>query len=170
MFFLVFCMVGLSRPAAAQGLLFTITFDDRQAGQSANQGTWAFGINPSGAIVGGYTDANNLDHGLLRTAEGRMITIDDGPFGTVANGINAPGAITGYYYDSSDEFHGFLRSPDGTFTTFDYESIPSWGVAINRAGWIAAAYYSNDGAFQSFLRAPRRHHHPVRRSGCRFGL
>lgn len=150
-------MLGLGRPAAAQELLLTTSFSDRQAGHGEDQGTWGYAIDPSGAIGGGYEDANGTTHGLLRTANGRMITIDD-PYaayhGTFLYSINAVGASTGYYYDSSYEYHAFLRSPDGTFTTFAYESIPSWGIAINRAGWIAAAYYSNEDAYESFLRAP----------------
>ncbi|MGB7821562.1 MAG: hypothetical protein WBL22_05150, partial [Candidatus Sulfotelmatobacter sp.] len=69
------------------------------------------------AIAGYYIDANNVNHGFLRTPDGTFTTFDaldagTGAFqGTTSSSINSEGAITGYYIDASDVYHGFLRNP-----------------------------------------------------------
>src|SRR2546425_1179381 len=117
---------------------FTI-FDDPNAGSCSascgnignGQGTRAFAINPSGQIVGSYTDNIGRCHGYVRAASGTFTQIDApdagaGPFpqGTFPSnitpmGINPEGAIIGFYVDASSVQHGFVRSTDGTFTTYD---------------------------------------------------
>ena len=55
-----------------------ITFDAPGAGKGVGEGTFAYGINPSGAIAGWDIDTNFRFHGFLR-AEGGRITIFDAP-------------------------------------------------------------------------------------------
>src|SRR5437899_1818506 len=117
---------------------FTI-FDDPNAGSCSascgnignGQGTRAFAINPSGQIVGSYTDNIGRCHGYVRAASGTFTQIDApdagaGPFpqGTFPSnitpmGINPAGAIIGFYVDASSVQHGFVRAPNGIITEFD---------------------------------------------------
>jgi hypothetical protein len=55
----------------------------------ATNGTFAFGINASGQIVGAYRDASGT-HGLLRTSNGTFTTLNDplATGGTFGEGIN----------------------------------------------------------------------------------
>ncbi len=77
------------------------------------------GLNDFGAIAGTYLDANDVNHGFLRSPDGKFTTIDapgadmtSGSYnGTTVVSINDQGAITGYYYDASNVSHGFLRLP-----------------------------------------------------------
>ena len=77
------------------------------------------GLNDFGAIAGTYLDANDVNHGFLRSPDGKFTIIDapgadmtSGSYnGTTVVSINDQGAITGYYYDASNVSHGFLRLP-----------------------------------------------------------
>jgi len=89
----------------------------------SGQGTNIWGINAAGTAVGGFIDANNIYHGLVRTANGK-ITIFDVPRAasgahTVSEAINDAGATVGFYNDADGVHHGFLRSADGRYTYFD---------------------------------------------------
>jgi hypothetical protein len=92
--------------------------DDPKAGTGNNQGTFAFSINPEGAITGQYTDTSNTNHGFVRAPDGKYTTFDapHAAGGNIAAGtrpetINRAGAITGYYVDKKNVNHGFLRTP-----------------------------------------------------------
>src|SRR5512139_443607 len=77
------------------------------------------GINSSGQIVGGYTDANNVGHGF-RLDHGSFATIDyPGAISTTALSINSHGDIAGFFLDSTNQWHGYLLS-DGQFFVQDY--------------------------------------------------
>src|SRR5215469_13483345 len=82
---------ALSVPTSAQNQF--ITFDVPGAGTGAGQGTTPYAINPSGAIAGPYTDANNVDHGFLRAADGTISTFDVAGASTDAISLSASGAI-----------------------------------------------------------------------------
>ena len=74
-------------------------------------------INAAGAITGRFTDAQNVNHGFVRSPDGTFVTFDAGDtnagsgFGTFPESINNAGAITGHYTDSQGLNHGFLRFP-----------------------------------------------------------
>lgn len=88
--------------------------------------TWSWDINPSGQVVGQYTDAAKATHGFLLTRPAvdltfattsvagepttyRFISIDyPGAKTTYAYGINASGHIVGAYVDPAGKQHGFL--------------------------------------------------------------
>jgi hypothetical protein len=70
--------------------------------------------NPSGEVVGVFTDGDYVFHGYLRAANGTITTINDPGAGTSAEqgtgalGINASGLIAGTYADSNSMLHGFI--------------------------------------------------------------
>ena len=55
------------------------TIDVPGAGTGSGQGTFTAstgGLNPAGAIVGGYLDASNVNHGFVRAPDGTFTTFD----------------------------------------------------------------------------------------------
>ena len=77
---------------AAQSASSEITiFDAPGAGTAPGSGfgTFPTSINDGGSITGHYTDANNVNHGFLRTPGGKFITFDAPAAGT------APGSGSG---------------------------------------------------------------------------
>jgi hypothetical protein len=152
---------------------FTI-FDDPNAGTCSascgtignGQGTRAYAINPSGQIVGSYTDTTGRCHGYVRAANGAFTQIDapdagTGPFpqGTFPSnitpmGINPAGAIIGFYVDASSVQHGFVRAPNGIITEFDPTgSIFTDPNAIDQTGAITGFYFDANFVGHGFLRA-----------------
>ena len=96
--------------------------------------TKAYGINPSGQIVGGYVNGTGL-HGYLLSG-GVFTTVDPpgvGVGGTEAVDINPQGVIVGYYFDASSRVHGYLFS-GGVFSTIaDVPgALPTVPQGINR--------------------------------------
>ena len=84
-------------------------------------GTSPSSINDLGVITGSFSDATGLNHGFIRTPEGKFTTFDvpgAGANGTFPIGLNLEGAVVGYALDSNNLFHAFLRSPTGKFTTW----------------------------------------------------
>src|SRR5215471_2666832 len=75
-------------------------------------------VNPSGAVVGAYTDSGGVLHGYLQY-HGRFATIDfPGATSTLAGANNPQGDIVGQYTDAAGAIHAFLLS-NGVFTSFD---------------------------------------------------
>ena len=119
-------------------------------------GTFAYGVNDAGQVVGYYADFNNADHGFLYSG-GAYTTLDDplGTNGTFAYGINDLGQIVGTYIDSSSKPHGFLYS-GGTYTTVD-DPLGTYGTTafgINDAGQIVGQYTDTNAATHGFLATP----------------
>jgi|ERR1035441_4784457 hypothetical protein len=99
-----------------------IVFDAPGAGATAGSGFGTFpnSINNAGAITGHYIDANNVNHGFLRSPGGEKFIKFDAPGagkttgsgqGTFPDSISKAGAVTGRYIDSNNVNHGFLRTP-----------------------------------------------------------
>jgi len=94
-------------------------FDVPGAGTDGSQyqGTYAEAINDAGTVTGQYIDSNDVQHGFVRTPDGRITKFDapdagtaTGSYeGTVPLAINAAGEITGAYFDSNYVLHGFVR-------------------------------------------------------------
>ena len=125
-----------------------MTFDVSGAGNN----TFAFAINPDGAITGYSSGA-----GFLRSPNGTITTFhvpgDDN--GTYPAAINPAGAITGQWCDVNWVCPGFLRSPAGTITIFDVPGEVG-GVnpeAINPQGAITGEYFDANYVGHGFLRA-----------------
>jgi hypothetical protein len=93
------------------------TFDAPGAGTGVYQGTGCFSdcyvsLNDWGAITGLYSDSNYVDHGYVRSPQGKIVTFDPpGSIGTFPFVINNAGTVLGYYLDANDVYHGFLRIP-----------------------------------------------------------
>ncbi len=82
------------------------------------QSTLAAGVNLSGTIVGGWTDASGNQH-AFKYKNGTFTSFDfPGATSTTAIGINDSGAIAGFYEDASFTFHGFVFSA-GSYSTVD---------------------------------------------------
>ena len=98
------------------------TFDAPGAGTAAGSGfgTFPTSLNDGGTITGRYIDANNVNHGFLRSTVGDNLITFDAPGagktagsgqGTFPDSINKAAAITGRYIDSHNVNHGLLRAP-----------------------------------------------------------
>jgi hypothetical protein len=113
--------------------------------------TRAAGINPSGDIVGRYTDAAVVTHGFL-LSQGAYTTIDfpDAIY-TQALGINPAGEIVGDYIDSGCSTHGYVLN-QGVFTTLDFPgALFTRPQGINPEGHIVGLYGTTDGKVHGFL-------------------
>src|SRR5437763_4232996 len=178
---LVLCTLGLGPSVNAGGTTTTITkFDAPGAGTAAGQGTFANGMNASGAITGFIRDANAARHAFLRAPDGTFTIFDDPgagtcsmSCGTIGNGqgtrayaINPSGEITGFYTDNSARCHGYVRAANGTFAqidapdagtgpfpqgTFPSEFTPA---GINSTGAITGFYVDASSLQHGFVRAP----------------
>jgi hypothetical protein len=133
-------------------------FDVPGAGTGPNQGTapTSFsGLTDAGVIAGNYTDSNQISHGFLRFADGKIARKID-PKGsqlTIVFAMNSKNTIAGSYIDSTG-FHGFLRTSDGTITSFDApNSIGTSPTNINSAGVAAGTYSDPSGLNHGFTRS-----------------
>src|SRR5216683_1075940 len=72
---IILVALAISIPLSAQTI---ITFDAPGAGTAPGQGTWAYAINPSGAITGFFFDSVTAAHGYVRSNQG-VITVFDAP-------------------------------------------------------------------------------------------
>src|ERR1035438_1383164 len=90
--YLALCTLGLGLTASAQEPRI-ITFD-----VPAAKNTLPVDINLWGTIVGNYPDANYVNHGFLRSPEGKFTTFDapGAVNGTFPTGINLLGTVAGY--------------------------------------------------------------------------
>ena len=112
-------------------------------------------VNPSGAVVGAYTDSGGVTHGYL-LYHGTFATIDfPGATFTFAGGNNPEGDIIGTYSDSANVFHSFLLS-NGVFTSFDPPGTVGFSDAsgINPGGIIVGIYLDAAGVEHGFIRTP----------------
>jgi probable HAF family extracellular repeat protein len=114
--------------------------------------TSAIGINPRGDIVGGYTLADNVNHGFLLKA-GKFTTFDyPGTSTTIVNGMNARGDIVGGYAISGVSY-AFVFS-DGKFTSINYpDAAFTTATGINSRGDIVGRYRDAAGVNHGFLLA-----------------
>jgi hypothetical protein len=145
-----------------------VVFNAPGAGTGLVQGTGCFGctfgINQSGAVVGTYSDANNVFHAFLRHPNGTFATFDapgadmtaNSFHGTQAQTINDLGAIAGTYTDVKGAAHGYLRDPFGRFTTFDVPGAMNGTTVIYLSldGNIAGFALDVNLLFHAFLRRP----------------
>jgi hypothetical protein len=147
-------------------------FDVPGAGTGSYQGTGCpgcfLGLNQRGSIAGTYSDANSVNHGFLRTSDGKFTTFDapgagtdsfegTGCFSDCPVSLNDWGAITGIYIDTNSVYHGYLRSPQGNTVTVDPSgTIFTFPVGINDMGTVAGYYIDGNGVYHGFLRIPGR--------------
>lgn len=90
-------------------------------------------INPSGVIVGAYTDVSGVGHGYQLDKKRNYTTIDfPGAISTFVGANNPEGAMVGAYTDTSNVGHSFILDR-GTYTSFD---PPFGGVTLSDAAGI----------------------------------
>jgi hypothetical protein len=125
------------------------TFFDPPGAISSNAST----VNPSGAVVGVYTDSGGVGHGYLRDKNGTFTTIDfPGSIFTFAGYINAEGDIVGEYIDTGGVAHSFLLSK-GSFTSFDPPgAVASDASGINPSGVIVGIFFDSAGNVHGYVR------------------
>jgi probable HAF family extracellular repeat protein len=73
-----------------------------------SSGTAAWDVNDSGAIVGVYRDAANIQHGFVWSGPLSESIDVPGARSTRAFGINARGTVVGSYNDASNKVRGFI--------------------------------------------------------------
>jgi hypothetical protein len=148
------------------------TFDAPGAGTGSYQGTGcpgcSLGLNQLGAVAGIYSDANYVNHGFLRSFDGKFTKFDAPGAGTESfQGTGCPsdcpvslndwGAITGTYIDGNDVSHGYLRNPAGKIMTVDPSgSVFTFPDGINDFGSITGYYIDANGVYHGFLTLPSR--------------
>jgi len=124
--FLLFAMAS-SSPANASKFT-TIDFPGATS-------TAVYGIDTTGAMVGVYVDAGNVNHGFM-LKKGVFTTIDfPGATLSVAAGINDKNKIVGQYNDSAGLGNGFSLS-QGKFHKLDFPSYQTYPTAIAKTGEV----------------------------------
>ena len=147
-------------------------FDAPGAGTGSYQGTSCPGCSPGlnqwGAIAGIYSDANSVNHGFLRSREGKFTTFDAPGAGTASyqgtgcpsdcpTSLNDSGAIMGTYIDANYTYHGYLRRPDGKIVTIDPAgSVFTWSSNMNDSEQITGYFGDANGVYHGFLRTQDR--------------
>jgi hypothetical protein len=175
---LLVCALGaiiLAPSVEAQNEARIVTFDITGAGTGAGQGTLPYAMAPNGEIAGWFLDSNNVGHGFVRTADGKIRAFDapaagTGAFqGTAPWSLNAAGTTAGLYVDVNCVEHGFVRGQDGELTAFDGPgagTTPGFcvqlnafvfqgtaGLDINGAGEIAGVIIDDNNVSHGFVRA-----------------
>jgi probable HAF family extracellular repeat protein len=115
-----------------------ITLDDPSGG------TFAYGINDNGEVVGYYYDSSGDAQGFLDIG-GSYATLDYPPGTanqTFPEGINATGQIVGWYNDGTSD-HGFLYSGGSFFALNDPSAtVNTFARGINATGQVVGYYQS----------------------------
>lgn len=145
---------------------------DAPSGSNNCYATGAFAINDVGTVAGGYEDksSNLVNHGLLRSSEGKFTSFEAPGAGTglyqgtgspgSSTPLNQAGATASYYIDDSNVVHGYLRAPWGEITTFDIPGEGPYGlgcysdcaVGLNNRGDITGSYLDANNVYHGFLR------------------
>lgn len=111
-------------------------------------------VNPSGTIVGAYTDSGGVTHGYV-LYHGTFVTNDfPGSTLTFDGGNNPEGDIVGEWIDSGGVAHSFLLR-NGSYTSFDPPGATlSDASGINPGGVIVGLYVDAAKAVHGFIRTP----------------
>jgi hypothetical protein len=114
-------------------------------------------INAAGTIVGSFVDINEIFHGFVRFADGRIERIGVPPgsppnfVNTQVTGINDNGDIIGFCSGRDINVgHGFIGNHDGTILTFPFlypDNINKDGTVV---GFKRLTEDTNDQAFERF--------------------
>jgi hypothetical protein len=137
---------------------------------SASLGTYAVGMDDSGAVTGYVINAYGVAHSYLLTPD-FTFTMFDVPGagkgsgqGTFAGSLSpSGGVISGWYLDATGMSHGFLRAGNGAITEFDVPAAATgpglgtttaWAQCVNSAGAMTGYYFDQNGAAHGYVRAP----------------
>jgi hypothetical protein len=133
--------------------------DDPGAGYALGQGTFAFGLNGSGAVVGYYDDGKT--HGYVRRPDGTYLTIDVGKSGSAAADINEKGAIVGqtnFYADPpKKKCPAFLLTSKDRLKRFEPPDVgcSTDTYSIGSDATIVGDYIGDDDVYHGFLRTKK---------------
>ena len=145
-FWLVILAIGILAlvPAAVAGPphFVTVNFPDAA-------GTYAFGINPNGDMVGSYVDSSGNEHGFA-LRNGNFTSFDyPASVWTEGWGITPQGDIVGQYGLEDNTIHGFLLR-NGSFSPIDVPGQPTnlgpantMPVKISPDGTIVGCYHQS---------------------------
>lgn len=130
-------------------------------------GTIAVGIDTAGDIAGIYADANSLDHGYVRAANGTITEFDASGVGTAGlfpgtnpTSMNSSGDVAGFYGDTSGVNHAFLRNfstgaitapldAPGAGTAAMFNGTAPFGV--NASDDLTGTFFDANGVLHGFL-------------------
>jgi hypothetical protein len=115
-------------------------------------GTFAYGINEPGTIVGNY-ETKTTSYGFEFAQDNFVKMTFPGATSTASNGINLTGTIVGSYTDVSGVTHGFVLTPT-TATTLASSPNPSTeGHPVTFSAVVSSsAGVPPDGETVSFLK------------------
>jgi hypothetical protein len=120
----------------------------------AANGTYPFGVNGRGQVVGYYYIDPFTAHGFLRDTDGSLVTIDlpGATRGTLPAAINARGDIAGSFYDAVGG-HAFIRTSGGDVTAFDVPGARhTFAWDLNAKGDVVGYWFDNVFTLHGFLR------------------
>jgi hypothetical protein len=112
-----FCAIydkrGFVRNADGTMTVFSIFWEPGPHGWNDCCGTFPYGINAAGSVVGDFFEQDGVtSHGFLRDAAGMVQVIDVPAMAqTLPKAINDGGVITGWCIDAAGATHGFIRWP-----------------------------------------------------------
>jgi hypothetical protein len=131
-------LTALCGTASAATYVFTTLNDP-----SATLGTFAYGVNKAGAVVGYYQDGAGM-HGYVYSGGVYTDVVDPAalPNTTIVTGINSAGEMVGDFQDAKG-LHAFIDN-GGVFTTIDDPSGVNATAAsgINDYGALVGLYES----------------------------
>ena len=110
-------------------------------------------VNDRGESVGGFVDADGIEHSFVRSKGGEFTVLPDVPGAvlTEATSINNQGIIVGFYFDENFAPHGFILR-DGAFTLVDYPGgTRTILTRINERGQITGIRRDPDGHRRGFV-------------------
>ena len=122
------------------------------------------GINPEGTVIGFYVDANSVQHGFVRSGNGKITEFDPaGSTFTETNAIDLLGNIVGFYFDVNSVGYGFLRDPRGNITKIDAPGADhtagsfngTFCVGVIPTGEVEGVYVDINGVLHGFIRSPQ---------------
>ncbi|MBV9617748.1 MAG: hypothetical protein JO201_00915 [Verrucomicrobia bacterium] len=144
--------------------------DAPDAGQGPfPQGTFVseitpMGINAVGVVIGFYVDASSVQHGFVRSPEGKITEFDPpGSTFTETNAIDLFGNVVGFYFDANSVGYGYLRDPRGNITKIDAPGADhtpgsfngTFCVGITLTGEIEGVFVDSNFILHGFTRSPQ---------------
>jgi len=130
---------------------------------SPGASVYAVVVNTSGAMAGGFFDANGVVNGFIRSPGGKFnlfpMPSSLSPSFFIPNfaALTQTGTIVGSFVDQFFNNHGYLLSPNGNLSFFDVPNATSTApTAVNDSGNIAGFFSdgSENGKYRVFLRSP----------------
>jgi hypothetical protein len=135
----------ISGGAARAGGYTFVTLDD----PNATNGTFASGINDSGAVVGHFAVGFTNEGFLYKN--GQYTTIQVNGLNATLTSINNAGTMAGFYSDAAG-IHGFTMTAGGTVNTIDDPNAINGTeiTGINNKGDVVGFYFDGSSTAHGF--------------------